>query len=114
VRHFSSATRRTFQPPFTWLANRSNKGIRWLGEMTPEMSQSTIEEGYAAGALEIIAADIQTDKNGDETTNYLIVKLPTKAARRKPVFEWFNELAQSSGFDPEEDWGQKELFVFLD
>ena len=38
----------------------------------------------------------------------------TFAEKRQRVFKWSNKQAQSSGFDPDPDWGQKELFVFLD
>lgn len=89
-----------------WLAG--NEG-RFLGEMTPEASREVVEEGYKAGAIKIMAVGIQ-----GETTNYLIVGLQAKGVGRERVFEWNNDLAQSSGFDPDIDWGQNELFVFFD
>ncbi|HXB57929.1 MAG TPA: hypothetical protein VNU95_00080 [Candidatus Acidoferrales bacterium] len=88
-----------------WLAGDENRNI---GEMTSEESFETIEDGYKAGAVKISAVDIK-----EESTNCLIVELPLKGIKRKKVFEWNNELAQSSGFDPDEDWGQNELFVFF-
>jgi uncharacterized protein YeaO (DUF488 family) len=89
-----------------WLAENENRN---LGELAPEDSRELIEEGYKAGALKIIAVEIQ-----DNSTNCLIVELPPKGIKRKRVFEWNNELAQNSGFDPDADWGQNELFVFFD
>ena len=88
-----------------WLAGDEN---RKLGEMGPEESREVIEEGYKAGATLITAVEID-----GETTNCLIVGLPAKGVKRKRVFEWNKELAQSSGFDPDEDWGQNELFVYF-
>jgi hypothetical protein len=88
-----------------WLAKNENRNV---GEMAPEESRQTIEEGYKAGAAKITAVEIK-----DESTNCLIVELPQKETKRRRVFEWNNELAQNSGFDPDEDWGQNELFIFL-
>ena len=89
-----------------WLAGNDDRNI---GEMMPAASREIVEEGYQAGAAKIIAVDIQGD-----TTDCLIVELPPKGLARKRVFEWNNELAQNSGFDPDVDWGQNELFVFFD
>jgi hypothetical protein len=88
-----------------WLAENENRNF---GEWAPEESREMIEEGYKAGATKITAVEIQ-----GESTNCLIVELP-KEIKRKRVFEWNNELAQNSGFDPDDDWGQNELFVFFD
>jgi hypothetical protein len=89
-----------------WLAEDEERN---LGEMIPEASREVIEDGYKAGATKIIAIDVN-----DESTNYLIVELPAGMSERRRVFEWNNELAQNSGFDPDADWGQNELFVFFD
>jgi hypothetical protein len=88
-----------------WLANNENRNV---GEMTPDAAREVIEGGYKAGAIRITAVDIQGD-----TTDCLIVELPQKGNQRKEVFEWNNELALSSGFDPDDDWGQSELFVYF-
>jgi hypothetical protein len=88
-----------------WLSKNENRNI---GEMAPEESRETIEEGYKAGAIKITVVEIQ-----DESTNCLIVELPQKETKRRRVFEWNNELAQNSGFDPNDYWGQNELFVFF-
>jgi len=97
-----------------WLANVPAGTIRTVGEMELKGSQDVIEEGYAAGATRIIAVDIQTDAEKNGTTDCLVVELPATGVKRKRVFEWSNELAQQSGFDPDEDWGQTELFIFFD
>ena len=88
-----------------WLVANDRRNI---GEMTPESSREFIEKGYKTGASKIIVVDIQ-----DETTNCLVVELPSNTAKRKRVFAWNNQMAQDSGFDPDPDWGQTELFVFL-
>lgn len=88
-----------------WLAGDKN---RTLGEMTHEDSVEFVEEGYRAGAAKIIAVEIE-----DETTNCLIVELPPRGSKRERVFKWNGESAQRCGFDPYDDWGQNEIFVFL-
>jgi antitoxin component YwqK of YwqJK toxin-antitoxin module len=88
-----------------WLAGDENRNI---GEMAPEESREYVEEGYKAGATKILAVEIEGD-----TTNCLIVYLPSNGAKRKRVFEWNGESAQKSSFDPYEDWGQNELFAYF-
>lgn len=84
-------------------------GGRFIGELTHEDSVEFVEEGYKAGATKIIAVEIE-----DETTNCLIVYLPTAGPKRGQVFKWNSEFAQRSGWDPYDDWGQNEFFVFFD
>ena len=88
-----------------WLAGDENRNI---GEMRPEESREFIEEGYKAGATKILAVEIKGD-----TTNCLIVYLPSVRPKRERVFEWSGEAAQRCGFDPYEDWGQNEFFVYF-
>jgi hypothetical protein len=97
-----------------WLATGPAGAIRTLGEMDLDGSLEVVEEGYTAGAQKIIAVNIQSDNEKNETTDHLIVEIPAKGLKRKRAFEWVNELAQQSGFDPEDDWGQGELFIFFD
>jgi hypothetical protein len=89
-----------------WLAGDEN---RWIGEMSHEDSVEFIEEGYKAGANKILAVEIE-----EETTNCLIIYLPPEGPKRERVFEWNSEFAQREGWDPYDDWGQNELFVFFD
>jgi hypothetical protein len=89
-----------------WLKGDEN---RWLGDMTHEDSVELIEEGYKAGAIKIIAVEI-----ADETADRLIVYVPPAGPKRQRVFEWHSIVAQKCGWDPNDDWGQNELFVFFD
>jgi hypothetical protein len=97
-----------------WLATTPVGKTRWLGEMTSEDSVEIVRKGYAAGAENITAVDVQTDEDGNQTTNYLIVRVPSEGSKRRRVFKWSNELAEESGIDGDEDWGQSELFIFFD
>jgi hypothetical protein len=89
-----------------WLKGDEN---RWIGEMSHEDSVEFVEDGYKAGATKIIAVDID-----DETTDRLIVYPPSAGTKREQVFMWNNKHAQEMGFDPDEDWGQNELFIYFD
>ena len=82
---------------------------RFIGELTHEDSVEFVEDGYKAGATKIIAVEIE-----EETTNCLIAYLPPAGSKREQVFRWNSEFALKSGFDPYDDWGQNELFVFFD
>ena len=88
-----------------WLSGDEGRNI---GIMTPEESREFVEEGYNGGATKILAVEIE-----DETTNCLIVYLPADGPKRKRIFEWNGESAQKCGFDPYDDWGQNELFVYF-
>jgi len=89
-----------------WLKGDEN---RFVGEMTHEDSVGFVEDAYKAGATKVIAVEIE-----DETTNCLIVYLPPAGPKRRQVFKWNSQFAQRSGWDPYDDWGQNELFVFFD
>jgi hypothetical protein len=88
-----------------WLSSSED---RYLGEMTPRESIEVVEAGYRAGARRITAINVERD-----TTNCLLVEVPARGKGRAGVFEWSAELAKISGFDPDDDWGQGELFIFL-
>jgi hypothetical protein len=77
--------------------------------MTHEDSLEIIEDGYKAGATKIIAVEIE-----DETSDRLIVYIPTAGLKRERVFKWHSVVTQKCGWDPNDDWGQDELFVFFD
>ncbi len=88
-----------------WLRRDEN---RFIGEMDHEDSVESIRAGYKFGATKIIAVDIK-----DETTDCLIVYLPPSGLKREQVFKWNSEFAQKAGWDPNDDWGQNELFIFF-
>ena len=100
---------------FRWLDEASDYADRTLGEDldNPE-SVTIVERGYRAGASEIVAVDIHSDANGCQNTGRLVVILPESPIQRQSVFAWANELAAMRGWDPEVDFGQARLFVWLD
>ena len=95
-----------------WLEN--SKGNNTLGELsTTEESVALVKEAYEAGAVEVLAIEIdQYDEM--ENTGKLIVKLPREPAPRERVFRWCGNQAEAQGFDAEKDSGQTHLFIMLD
>ena len=98
-----------------WLKAARN-GHRTIGGCkTTANSTKFVENLYALGAVEIIAAQIQPRQNGGgEHTGKIVVKLPKEADRRKALFNWCAEQGDSLGFSPDLDQGESHLFLLLD
>jgi hypothetical protein len=97
-----------------WLGEATEDHFRSLGESaSTEDSIALAKEIYAAGAVEVLAVEIDEDDDGDNTGK-LVIKLPTDPGDRKRVFAWAGAVSESHGFDPTEDSGQSYLFVMLD
>jgi hypothetical protein len=90
---------------WTWLKENEDRN---LGEMSAEESADFVAKAYNAGAVRVIAVEI-----AEETTNHLLLELPTQAAKRRRVFAFEKKQAESEGFDGEEDRGQRFLYLKL-
>lgn len=103
-----------------WLRGKPEGELfRTLGELgSTEESIALAQEIYDAGAVEVLAVEIddydEDDDGGGQNTGKLVVKLPDQPNARKRVFAWVNANSQSHGFDPEPDTGQNYLFTMLD
>jgi hypothetical protein len=85
---------------------------RFIFEFGPEESLAMVQELYALGAKEVLA--VQIDKEPDmESTNTLVVALPSENDERGAVFRWVNDYMRECGFDPTGDEGQSHLLVFF-
>ncbi|MHC4333566.1 MAG: hypothetical protein ACYSUP_02735 [Planctomycetota bacterium] len=98
-----------------WLRASSEDDFRSLGELeTTDESITLVQEIYEAGAVYVLAVEIDEYPEG-QNTGKLVIKLPEDDAdARKRVFAWAGNVAQQQGFDPEQDSGQSYLFVMLD
>jgi hypothetical protein len=94
----------------SWLKKSEN---HTLGEMPHNPSVNLVQDGYSAGAQEIRGVEIDEYSHG-ANTGKLIVTLPDSPKARRKVFAWAAPLAEAIGYTPERDWGQKEIFVWLD
>jgi hypothetical protein len=92
----------------------TRKAPRTLGEdETTADSIQLVEEIYAAGAVHVLAVEIDSYDEG-ENTGKLVIELPANAQDREMVLQIAGKIAESQGFDPESDNGQKYVFVMLD
>lgn len=97
-----------------WLQAGSDSDFRSVGESeSTEESIALIQQIYDAGAEEVLAVDIDEYPEG-QNTGKLVIRLPADPAARERVFAWAGEIAESQGFDAEQDSGQSYVFVMLD
>jgi hypothetical protein len=93
----------------------SKSDFRSVGEHeTREESIAVIQEIYDAGAEEVLAVEIDDYPDEGQNTGKPVIKLPDDAAARQRVFAWTAKVAESQGFNAEQDSGQSYLFVMLD
>jgi hypothetical protein len=84
-----------------------------LGEMAVTESYDFAQKIYEYGAVEVIAVEIDSYPDGENTGKLLIV-LPDDFEKRKTLFVWNAKNAESLGFESDKDFGQEYLFVRLD
>jgi subtilase family serine protease len=84
-----------------------------LGEMDVNESYDFARKIYNFGAVEVLAVEIDSYPDGENTGKLLIV-LPNDIEKRKTLFAWNAHNAKSLGFEAEKDFGQEYIFVMLD
>src|SRR6187200_33440 len=98
-----------------WLRGAPDGELYSLGELgTTEESVALAQEIYDAGAVEVLAVEIDDYPGEGQNSGKLVIKLSDKPENRKGVFAWAAANAESLGFDPEVDTGQRYLFSMLD
>ena len=99
----------------SWLKGSSEDSSRTLAELgTNAESVDLVERAFEAGAVEVIAVEIETYPDGSQNTGKLVIKLPEDTTARNQVLKWCNELGEQLGLDPETDFGQQYTLVMLD
>ena len=100
----------------SWLENtHSDEYFVNLGELgSNEESLDLIDKFYSAGAVEVIAVEIDKYEGEGENTGKLVVVLPEDKERRAKILELCSNIAEEQGFDRLEDFGQKRVFLMLD
>ncbi len=97
-----------------WLQSGDTEDSRTLGELvTTAESLQVVDDAYAAGAVRVIAAEIDQYPEG-ENTSKLVIVLPDEIEERAALFRWAAPIAEQQGFDPDEDCGQDYLFLMVD
>ena len=98
----------------SWLHGVRPNQVRTLGEHdSAEESIALVKNFYAAGAVRVLAVDIDRDEE-HENTGRLLIELPHDASDRASVLAIVDNVARSVGFDSEPDLGQSYAFVMLD
>jgi hypothetical protein len=99
-----------------WLRSKPEGELcRSLGESgSTEDSIALAQEIYDAGAVEVLAVEIDDYEGEGQNTGRLVIKLPDEPDARKRVFAWAGAIAESHGFDPDIDTGQCYIFSMLD
>ena len=74
-----------------------------------------VEQLYKAGASEVIAPDVYSNKAGDQFADCLLVRLPSIRARRKAIRKVAVVLSKRKlgAFQPEKDIGETYLYLLL-
>jgi len=99
-----------------WIESGGDEQGRTIGSCkTKQDSLNLIQEIYRAGAVKVIAVNIQRrPKSSGEHVGKLVVELPQDSNRRKTIFEWCKGQGESLGYSPEIDQGESHLFLLLD
>ena len=99
----------------SWLENtHTDEYFVNLGELgSNEESLDLVDKFYDAGAVEVIAVEIDKYEEG-ENTGKLVIVLPEDTEKRAKVLGLCSEIAEGQGFDRVEDFGQKRVFLMLD
>lgn len=97
-----------------WLSGSRRSERRVLGEFKgAKSSLDVIKKLYAAGAVKIIAVDIQSTSTGRQRTDKLVLELPADAKMRSAIFCWCKRQGGRAGYSPEHDGGETHLYLAL-
>ncbi len=96
----------------SWMAASADRGV---GEGRSKLdSAELIQQIYRLGATKVWVAEIKDEGDGAESSSILIIELPAGKAERAALLSWSNAIAESSGFDIEEDLGQAVIMTVMD
>ncbi len=99
----------------SWLDESSDESFRNIGVLeSNEKSLDLIQEIYRAGAVEVIAVEIDKYPDGGENTGKLVIVMPEGPEERRRVLEWCSKISEEQGFATHEDFGQRHEFIMLD
>ncbi len=94
-----------------WLRTGGSGSKKTLGEFNAKKSVSVVTGLYDAGAVEVLAVDIDEDLKGNQHTHKLVASLPADIREREAIRNWCAR--QHFVFSPEKDSGQPHLAIFL-
>jgi hypothetical protein len=103
---------KTHLEALAWVKESRDHDIRTIGEQSPEESLKIVNRLYNEGADRVWAVDLDIYPNEGQSTNVLVVELPTDPKLRRKLFHLEARVAASGGFDPVSDDGQHYMFLF--
>ena len=95
-----------------WVRESKPGDIRTIGEQSPPESVKIVERLYQQGAERVWVVDIEIYPNEGQSTNSLVIELPTDPILRRKLFLLEARTAASGGFDPVSDDGQHYMFLY--
>lgn len=97
-----------------WL-KADEKKSRSIGEATDsDSSISFVESLYASGALNVWAIKFDGPPDASRNCGSLVVELPMTKTRRRRLFALSARHAESMGFNPDKDHGQRFILLMMD
>lgn len=97
-----------------WL-EEAKTGTRVVGPLSGRRARQIVSDAIAAGARQVLAADIYGSKQGKEFADVLLVQLPKSKSDRASVRKIFSSLPRPAkgAVQPDRDQGDPWLYVYL-
>jgi len=103
---------KTHREALAWVKESKDRDIRTIGEQSPEESSKIVERLYQDGAERVWAVGLEIYPNEGQSTNILVIELPTDPKLRRKLFRLESRVAASEGFDPVSDDSQHYMFLY--
>jgi antitoxin component YwqK of YwqJK toxin-antitoxin module len=94
-----------------WLNTNSPESAKTLGKMNATKSVAFATALKGAGAVEVLAVDIDEDRAGNENADKLVIFLPTDQTKRQAIRKYCAR--RKCEISPEKETGHSHLAVFL-
>jgi hypothetical protein len=94
-----------------WLNTNSPESTRTLGKMNAAKSVAFATALHDAGAVDVLAVDIDPDRAGNENADKLVIFLPTDQNKRQTIRQYCAR--RKCEISPESETGHSHLAVFL-
>lgn len=94
-----------------WLKTHAPNSMKTLAELNTAKSIALVTAFYDAGAVDVLAVDIDDDPKGNENADKLVIILPTNQEKRQAIRK--RCARRKMQFSPENETGHSHLAVFL-
>jgi hypothetical protein len=94
-----------------WLNAASPNSTRTLGKLNAEKSAAFVDALREAGAIDVLAVDIDEDRAGNQSADKLVVVLPTDQLKRQTIRKFC--MRRKCEVSPENEAGHPNLVIFL-